>query len=359
MFDPTKDIQSVDKKNSVLNEATQLRQKTNVPSPSQSGRFLQALHKRCDEKLDRKGNLRPTIKTDDENSREKKGLLNLARQKRRNENLPKEFSRTESADDHETDSSDFGENNAQTTLVASTQLSPSSSLLPNMIKSPDIESTELVQNAPLKRAETSIFTLLSHASEELPHKRALAQEMNLKFDSKDENRNPLSLLELSKTNMQKTVIHVAADETIDNPSVHFQKQQNLIKIIDALTDQIVSARTKELSTTEITLKYPPIFEGAKITIQEFSSAQNEFNISFSSLSPDAKRLIESQSNQGLLQSKLLEQGYTLRMVTIDQGIRFNETNFTSLETGGNNSHRGSDQDSSSGSKKEKREDSFI
>lgn len=91
----------------------------------------------------------------------------------------------------------------------------------------------------------------------------------------------------------------------------------LIEIINQAVDAMTVVVSKASTTTTITIKQPPLFEGATLTITEFSSARKEYNITFTNLSPDARRLIESTSNEQTLRQALVDKGYTLHTITID------------------------------------------
>lgn len=114
---------------------------------------------------------------------------------------------------------------------------------------------------------------------------------------------------------------VARSAAHDNIQVRAENATARTQQIVALVEQIASAirtiETKDIKFTEIKLKQPPVFEGATLTVTSYSSATKEYNITFSDLSPDARRLIEVKSNEDLLRASLIEKGYTLRQVTIE------------------------------------------
>ena len=67
----------------------------------------------------------------------------------------------------------------------------------------------------------------------------------------------------------------------------------------------------------VTIRQPPIFEGATLTVTEYSSAPQQFNIAFGNLSPDARRMIESMANQTQLKQALIDRGYTVQNIVIE------------------------------------------
>jgi hypothetical protein len=91
----------------------------------------------------------------------------------------------------------------------------------------------------------------------------------------------------------------------------------LLEVIRQAADAIATFVTKHETRTVITIKQPPIFEGATLTVTEYSSAPRQFNITFTNLSPDAQRLVESMANQQQLKQTLIEKGYTVQNVFIE------------------------------------------
>lgn len=82
------------------------------------------------------------------------------------------------------------------------------------------------------------------------------------------------------------------------------------KIVDEITLLKVDGRTE----TTLTLKHPPLFSGAELTITEFESSKNECNIKFENLSATAHQLISMPSNLDLLKAGLKEKGYAVHIV---------------------------------------------
>lgn len=104
------------------------------------------------------------------------------------------------------------------------------------------------------------------------------------------------------------------------PEQSVKAREVLIKLADEMISRLDQITAPDRTDTTITLKHPPLFNGAELVITEFKSSQKEFNVTFTGLSPDARMLIEVQQNQEALRTALLEKGYTLQMVTIDQKI---------------------------------------
>lgn len=108
----------------------------------------------------------------------------------------------------------------------------------------------------------------------------------------------------------------------------------MLKLAQAMVEEIQQIKKPDQTETTFTLKHPPIFEGIEVKITEFNTSQKQFNVTFSDVNnPTARALIEQQDNQVRLQQALLERGYTMQMVTVEQkipGLASTETGETKL-----------------------------
>jgi hypothetical protein len=110
---------------------------------------------------------------------------------------------------------------------------------------------------------------------------------------------------------QSTVLTEAPKEAPKSVRTDF------VALAQRMADAISTMVTDKKTTITVKLSQPPVFEGATLTVVEDQSAKKQFNITFTDLSPDARRLIESQSNQTQLRQTLIDRGYTLHMITIE------------------------------------------
>lgn len=90
---------------------------------------------------------------------------------------------------------------------------------------------------------------------------------------------------------------------------------NLQAIIDQLVEKTVQLKVSGLTETTVTLKQPPMFEGANIVLTSFDSAKNEFNISFQNLTQQAKNILDMQINRDSLLLSLEKKGYAVHILT--------------------------------------------
>jgi len=90
---------------------------------------------------------------------------------------------------------------------------------------------------------------------------------------------------------------------------------NMKEIARQITDQIIVETKGDLTNTTVTLKHPPLFEGATIKLTEHGSAKGEFNVNFANLNAQAKALIDNPVNQAVLRDAVEVRGIPLHMIT--------------------------------------------
>jgi hypothetical protein len=107
---------------------------------------------------------------------------------------------------------------------------------------------------------------------------------------------------------------VAPTKSVDSPiRTHIVELKDLVdQLVKQLT--IVSDPNSGKTDTTLTLKHPPLFAGANVTVTAFKSAKGEFNITFENLNPQAKVLIDLAENQNALRNSLEQKGYMVHIV---------------------------------------------
>lgn len=91
----------------------------------------------------------------------------------------------------------------------------------------------------------------------------------------------------------------------------------MLEIIRQTIDAVSTFATKDVTSSIVTIRNPPIFEGATVMITEHSAAPRQFNVTFGNLSPEARQLIESVANQQQLKQALVDRGYTVQNIFIE------------------------------------------
>lgn len=91
---------------------------------------------------------------------------------------------------------------------------------------------------------------------------------------------------------------------------------NMQDLIDKIVDTMKIMRTDGRTDTTVTIKYPPLFEGANIVVTGFDSAKGEFNIAFHNLTQAAKDILDQRINQESLRLNLEQKGYAVHIITV-------------------------------------------
>ncbi len=92
-------------------------------------------------------------------------------------------------------------------------------------------------------------------------------------------------------------------------------KSNIQDIVNQLIEKAYEMSLDGKTETTITLKHPPILQGANLIVTSFDSAKNEFNIAFENLSQQGKYLLDLSANQALLLNALHEKGYAVHIFT--------------------------------------------
>lgn len=95
---------------------------------------------------------------------------------------------------------------------------------------------------------------------------------------------------------------------------------DIAALVRQMVDKLNTMTTKSETVTTLTLRFPPLFDGAVLKISEFSSAKGEFNISFEGLNPMAKRLTDLEASQVALRQSLEERGFVLHIIRTNTEI---------------------------------------
>lgn len=87
------------------------------------------------------------------------------------------------------------------------------------------------------------------------------------------------------------------------------------ELIDQIVKEMYVVKTGDTTDTVMTIRHPPMFEGAQVKITSFESARGEFNIAFENLSQQAKDLLDSRLNRDSLLLALNKEGYNVHIMT--------------------------------------------
>lgn len=90
---------------------------------------------------------------------------------------------------------------------------------------------------------------------------------------------------------------------------------NIQEIINQMIQKVTEMKHSGQTDTIVTLKNPPLFEGATIIVSAFDSAKNEFNITIENLTQAGKQLLDQQGNKEQLLLALEQKGYAVHILT--------------------------------------------
>jgi hypothetical protein len=142
----------------------------------------------------------------------------------------------------------------------------------------------------------------------------------------------------------KPVVTPTLAAQVETPAAPAQSPRAaMIQLITQAAEAIATFVSKDVTSTVVTIRQPPIFEGATLTVTEYSSAPKQFNITFENLTPEARRMIESVANQQQLKQALVDRGYTVQNILIESTPRKAETPLTTAATSEGKSSEGKEE----------------
>lgn len=90
-------------------------------------------------------------------------------------------------------------------------------------------------------------------------------------------------------------------------------QRSIKEIMEQLVDGIQTIKTGEDTTTIVRLQYPPILEGAQVSLTMVKHAENAITIAFSDLSAQAKQFLDPKIDD--LRKVMEQSGYVAEKIT--------------------------------------------
>ena len=252
-------------------------------TPSQQGKFLSELEKK-DKKKETKRVSSDSSEEEETVEGTEKGLFGLAQKVKGRKSLSEESSGEEGAEE--------GEEQPKQAPVVPQAVAP---VLP-VLEKPIEKGEEVSRISP---------------DEALLGAREDKERVAFRTPSGKEGERAAQPLPIAP---RPELISKAKESTLEETKAAREALFELFKqAVDALTTMV--SKTQTISV--VTIKYPPIFEGASLVVTEYSLAKKEYNITFGNLSPDARRLLETMGSEQQLRQTLIDKGYTLHMMTIE------------------------------------------
>jgi len=172
------------------------------------------------------------------------------------------------------------------------------------------------KEAPGKQASGSIFDLSAQKGP-APMASAMGKKMGKKVDEELSEAVAGMQPREGLAPERQDLVTTRTEPTIEMTPARTQEMKDLVEQV-AKTLTIVKAKGQ--TETIMTLKHPPLFEGAQLKMTAYESAKGEFNLTFTNLTQEAKNLLDAHQN-GLHQT-LDSRGFIVHIVvtsTVDEG----------------------------------------
>lgn len=166
---------------------------------------------------------------------------------------------------------------------------------------------------PSKKSElpSRPFDLLASASREMtPTEKTIAQKNKASARFSQEQPDLAAINPMAAVARPDVSINLNTKAEAALPPL-----KSIQELINLMVKEAQSLESEGKTDTTISLKYPPIFEGAQLTVTSFDSAKGEFNISFANLTQAAQQLVNNADNRANLLLSLEQKGYHVHILT--------------------------------------------
>lgn len=86
-------------------------------------------------------------------------------------------------------------------------------------------------------------------------------------------------------------------------------------LVDRMAREITVIKDQGLTETAVELKYPPLFDGARLVVTSTDTARGEFNVKFENLTQAAQQVLDAQGYRADLLNTLEQRGYHVHIFT--------------------------------------------
>ena len=90
---------------------------------------------------------------------------------------------------------------------------------------------------------------------------------------------------------------------------------NIQDLANQMIENIQILEKSDRTETTVTLRHPPILEGATITLTSFASAKGEYNVAFANLTQQGKAFLDRKMTESSLNDQLDRKGIVVHIVT--------------------------------------------
>lgn len=156
------------------------------------------------------------------------------------------------------------------------------------------------------------------AQEEFSEKMRRSERVDGIHTGKNEKSDSKSPLDAKNAQIEITAnfgVQAAGLQTEMPPEGPRLSSQDMKELVSQLVDKIQVMQKGGETHTIVTLRHPPMLEGATVTLTTTENAKGEFNISFANLSPEAKTFLDQRLQDGSLEKSLKDSNVTVHMIT--------------------------------------------
>lgn len=172
----------------------------------------------------------------------------------------------------------------------------------SIIESPSAIYSKMTSGDTKKGIEENLF------EQPINEKNIDKNKFTTRFSTEQTDLSYINPLAATTPNQPSVNLNISTEKAIIPVS-------NIQEIITQMIEKVTEMKKSGTTETVLTLKNPPLFEGATIIITAFDNAKNEFNITIENLTQAGKHLMDQQGNKDSLLLALEQKGYTVHILT--------------------------------------------
>lgn len=110
-------------------------------------------------------------------------------------------------------------------------------------------------------------------------------------------------------------VGLGLEQGTTDESMQSGNSSNIQDLANQMIENIQILERSDRTETTVTLRHPPILEGATITLTAFASAKGEYNVAFGNLSQQGKAFLDQKMTERSLNDQLDRKGIVVHIVT--------------------------------------------
>lgn len=208
------------------------------------------------------------------------------------------------AEPEEADLEDINEESVVAENVPKTPVDTSTKLAANQLIREEVAKESILAERPLYSltSETDSTTLS-------PKDKAKKVKSDSSSDFIQEKTDLAYVNQLSQGSVNDVHAYIGDD------TEQVSHSQTVQELINQMVDAIQVIKKGNETETMVTLKHPPILSGANINLSTLNSANGEFNVAFTNLTPDGKTFLDQKLVGDSLTLAMERKGFVIHIVT--------------------------------------------